>query len=338
MVVRASRRDGFGHVRRTLSLAEALRVDGLTTMFALEGDPGIARRAVPSTWPTTELGDQPDRYEWVPSLIHTIGARAAVVDSYEASADTLAMLVDTGAYVAAMDDHADRQLPVHLVINGALDAAALPYERAPFTTFLLGPQFALLRAEFVEPPIVRPPRSECRVLIMLGGSDPFHLTRRILDWLLIDAPAMPLDVVAGPLFDAADVESFEALINTRPTIAGVHRAPTAVRSLMATADIAICGGGQTTYELAAAGLPAIGILVADNQEANLRGFEAAGSLVRAGAAGDADLRSNLKGCLELLQGDPLRRAAMARCGRALVDGAGARRVAGALVSALRSAA
>jgi len=46
------------------------------------------------------------------------------------------------------------------------------------------------------------------------------------------------------------------------------RGPQDVAPLMLAADMAVCGGGQTTSELAATGTPAIAIRLAENQTLN----------------------------------------------------------------------
>jgi spore coat polysaccharide biosynthesis predicted glycosyltransferase SpsG len=112
----------------------------------------------------------------------------------------------------------------------------------------------------------------------------------------------------------------------------IHRDPPDVRGLMLGADVALCAGGQTTYELAATGTPAIAVQVAANQAGNLRGLEAAGALVWAGSVEDADLGDRVMAALAALAGDGARRAAMSRAGRALVDGKGIERVAEALLA------
>jgi spore coat polysaccharide biosynthesis predicted glycosyltransferase SpsG len=101
---------------------------------------------------------------------------------------------------------------------------------------------------------------------------------------------------------------------------------------MLAADLALCGGGQTTYELAATGTPAIAVRTAENQTVNLNGLSAAGSLIWAGNANDADLESKVTCELATLAGDAVRRAAMSRQGRMLVDGQGAARVTKSILS------
>jgi len=102
-------------------------------------------------------------------------------------------------------------------------------------------------------------------------------------------------------------------------------------ALMLNADLAVSGGGQTTYELAATGTPAIGIRLAAGQALNLRGLSAAGCLREAGAPDEVGFEARLVSRLSELADDRSVREEMSRRGRALVDGRGAERVTDAIV-------
>jgi spore coat polysaccharide biosynthesis predicted glycosyltransferase SpsG len=98
---------------------------------------------------------------------------------------------------------------------------------------------------------------------------------------------------------------------------------------MRWADLAICAGGSTCWELAYMGVPSIILILAENQ----RGI--AESLAEAGAADclgwHADAGSGaITEAVARLVADPERRAALTRRGRRLVDGQGVERVVDAL--------
>jgi spore coat polysaccharide biosynthesis predicted glycosyltransferase SpsG len=104
-----------------------------------------------------------------------------------------------------------------------------------------------------------------------------------------------------------------------------------MHALMLKADLAVTGGGQTTYELAATGTPAVAICIAENQRVSLKGLAEAGTLEFVGDAVDDDLELKLKSALTGLGGDPKRRQTMSERGQRLVDGRGAERVAQEIV-------
>ena len=97
---------------------------------------------------------------------------------------------------------------------------------------------------------------------------------------------------------------------------------------MSAADLAVSGGGQTLYELAATGVPTVALCLADNQEPNIAAL-AGVSLLSAGrlpeAAADGFHRIE-EGCRQLAADRALRQR-LSDAGRSLIDGQGAARVA-----------
>ena len=96
-------------------------------------------------------------------------------------------------------------------------------------------------------------------------------------------------------------------------------------SLMANHDIALTSAGSITWELVFMGLPAVLIVVAENQEGIASSVTEAGAVRslgwvhRWGAA-------LLKDCIVPLFRDRTLRDSMSTAGRALVDGRGTHRV------------
>jgi spore coat polysaccharide biosynthesis predicted glycosyltransferase SpsG len=103
----------------------------------------------------------------------------------------------------------------------------------------------------------------------------------------------------------------------------MHEAPPELAPLMAAADLAVCAGGQTTYELAAMGLPAVALCIADNQRINLDALAQVPTLLLSDAAA-------LSSTVRALAADRTQQQRLSQRGRALVDGRGADRVAAAL--------
>jgi spore coat polysaccharide biosynthesis predicted glycosyltransferase SpsG len=99
----------------------------------------------------------------------------------------------------------------------------------------------------------------------------------------------------------------------------------AMRDLMDAADLAISGGGQTLYELACRGLPAVVVNLIDNQAEDIRGFSSRGFATPACQWDAADLLDRVESSVrEIWHG--ARREAASAIGRSLVDGQGAFRL------------
>lgn len=323
-------RVGLGHVRRCLSLARELKQLAVQCLFLLNGPPELCELTAAEACESVSIKGESDLQDTIRHCKNR-EVQAIVLDSYEFSPSYFKMMGESVPMVAAIDDLADRELPVDIVINGSVGAEELRYRTKQETRLLLGPSYLLLRREFAIPPVRTIRNHVERVLVSVGGSDPHTLTRRLMHWAESTLGSVRLDVVVGPLF--RETESIKVMARASAKTITVHENPVDLRSLMLQSDLALCGGGQTTYELAATGTPAVAVRVAVNQEVNLRGLSAAASLAWVGDVDDANLEEKVTRELAVLASDPDRRAAMSRAGRALVDGQGANRVAQVILEA-----
>ena len=318
---------GLGHVRRCLTLAGALRELGVESLFAFAGEPRARERLEASDFETVPV--EPAR-----DLAFTIEhcrahqARVIVVDSPSIGTAYLTALTAAGLRVIVIDDLADHELPVDLVVNASAGAERLQYRGVPSTRFLLGPRYVLLRPQFGHSGARSVPDRARRVLVTVGGGDPMDLTSRLVAWTTRALGAVEQDVVVGPF--TARSETLRVAVEAAGGRVVLHEDPKDIVALMLASDMALCGGGQTAYELAATGTPALAIRLAENQTLNLTALAEAGTLAWVGDAGDADLEAKIAPALAGLADDPMRRARMSRQGRALVDGRGAGRVARAV--------
>lgn len=332
--VDATPESGLGHLQRCLSLALALRRAGAVSSFLSDGPVEARGRITECGFEALDLGRAAP---WSPQdLTHTVAAAARlgvthmVVDSYYMTADYLARLRDAGCFVAGIDDLAAYPFPCQLVVNGGAHACQLAYRSSGDTRFLLGPRYVLLRPEFWSVP-PRAPRSSVRhVLIMVGGADRQNLMPGLLD--LVDAcpGEFSMTAIIGPFFGhRGDLEA--AVTRCRRPVRLVH-CPDSVRDLMLDADLAVSAGGQTLYELAATGTPAVAIVIAENQTASVRALAAAGVVRAVYGVDQADFRERARDAIAALLQRPDDRTAMAAAGRELVDGRGAQRVSDALLA------
>jgi UDP-2,4-diacetamido-2,4,6-trideoxy-beta-L-altropyranose hydrolase len=310
----------MGHLQRCLTLGAELSRRELPVQFFVAGDPRgpeVARKA------GFVAGTLADDAGFLDTLRARRGTALAIVDDYgvdDASLAAIAALAPT----AVIDDLADRTLEVDVIINGNANATELAYRAGTQTVLLLGTPYSLLRPEFrAVPPHQLRSRIE-RILVTLGGADALDQTAEIVDGLLRGIPNVYLDVVIGPLFRRRDVGRLPDADSQRVVL---YHAPAELVSLMRAADLAITAGGQTTYEVAACGLPSVALCTADNQRGTLRALEHSGTLA---------IATNPGAAIELaraLADDVDRRAAMSVTGRSRVDGFGSERVATALMSA-----
>jgi UDP-2,4-diacetamido-2,4,6-trideoxy-beta-L-altropyranose hydrolase len=334
VAIRANGNDvvGLGHIRRCLSLGQALSRQGATVRFISNSDKAALALIARNGFEATPVDLENDLAQTCAALDQS-SANGLVIDSYDIDTTYLVDVRKHVSLLAVIDDIADRRLPVDVVINGAIYASELCYDVPPNTILLLAAQYAILRREFALEPerVIAGPAS--RILVTLGGSDSTGLTLRLIEWLLQESQGIILDVVVGPFFN--DRKTILEMAAQRPEQVRAHYNPEDMRSLMLDADLAISGGGQTTYELAATGTPTVAIATAENQLQNLAALAQAGSLLHAGSADDRDLQTRLLRQIRKIINDRDKRSEMSRTGRRLVDGRGAERAARHMIAQMR---
>lgn len=318
---------GLGHVARCAALARVVAGGGASVSFLVPPDPQVLALlrqqwsdVAPVPWTTDPA-----------AALDTLRLREAdvvVVDGYSAGPEFLKALRSVAGQIVAVDDVADRQLPVDVVVNGGVSAERLPYRRTPDTVFLLGPRYALLDPAYAEPAERSCGEGVRRTLVCLGGGRYGAAILEVFRALDAAVGDCAVDVAAGS-FSHDWPELDAAARGTRHRVT-VHRDRFGLRDLMLTADIAVSGGGVTLCELAATGTPTVVLQTADNQAGNVEGLERAGAALVVRDTGNAALGESLAAALGRLVSDRPLRASMGAQARRLVDGRGALRVAAAL--------
>jgi len=102
-----------------------------------------------------------------------------------------------------------------------------------------------------------------------------------------------------------------------------------MKNVMLESDIAITAGGQTVYELARIGTPAIGVCVAENQLSSVKCWSELGFMEYVGWYDRENLEQKLESSLSRLE-DRHIRVNMSEAGRKLIDGRGCKRILNAI--------
>jgi spore coat polysaccharide biosynthesis predicted glycosyltransferase SpsG len=315
---------GLGHVVRSMALAEAARARGCRDIrFVMR--PDAAATALPAA-AGFEVESAPDGDDGAALAARAPGGAWFVLDGYDLG-PLVAPLRARGLGVCAIDD-APGGTPgleaADLRVNPRLDASA------PQAETLVGPRFAPLRCGFRRRRLAGDrgrAAGALRIALLSGGSDVAGLAVRALSALRALAPAcgaLEAVVVVGPAAPA--VEGAVARLRGPGLAVQVVRAPDDLPALMAAADVAVTAAGTSVLELLCLGVPPILVTVADNQAGIAAAVARAGAGIDLGGP-DAVAPAPLGRAL----GEAVaRRDELARAGRRLVDGGGARRVMAAL--------
>lgn len=324
----ASVQIGTGHVMRCLTLADELTRQGhecrfvcrehdghLGTLITSKGY-GLTLLPVSSHNEPLENTQNYDDYalwlgvSWQEDASQTLECLTQwkpdwlVVDHYALDSKWESALAHVVASIMVIDDLANRVHECSLLLDQNLGRVESDYDGLlpEGCQRLIGPGYALLRPEFSalrEQCLSRRKNPQLkRILISLGGVDRTNVTGQVLDAL--SESTMPvsteLDIIMGasaPYLD--EIRQQAAQLPFNATIS-VNVQDMAERMMLA--DLAIGAAGGTSWERCCLGLPAVLVVLAENQVSGATGLDASGAAVKIDDV--EQLRATLPSALEEL--------------------------------------
>jgi UDP-2,4-diacetamido-2,4,6-trideoxy-beta-L-altropyranose hydrolase len=323
---------GTGHLRRCLTLARALRTRGAEVHFAcgcLEFDAVRELADTAHGWTLTDLSLSPETSaRELARLYGGLNAHAAVIDRYGISEESGLIFAESGLRWLQFDGDTTKRLWANWVVNPSPSATTSAYHgrlQRPNARLFLGPRYALVRDEFRRGRS-EAARSEVRsILLTFGGGDDRGASSLCLEALDGSIGPVVLTILVSDANPGA--AALRQIGQSRADVRIVSNAtPAQTAEEMARADLAIIGGGMTTFEAAAMGLPALIIQIAPNQAVYARAWQHAGAALDLGPL-DSLTSSVIAHRTRQLLNNPGLRAAMSGTGPALVDGCGSKRIA-----------
>ncbi len=265
---------GYGHVKRTVALARALRDrEGIGSVFALNGTPDAAE-PIRNAGFEAVLVDGTKDAQILSDLIEAKQPDLLVCDMRDGiGKDELEDISRDIPVTAVIDDSSERRLAADVAYYPPVPQAHLLDWTGSDCVARIGWEWALLGlAKAKLKPRMRSARPS--LLVTMGGSDPFGLTLRAARALAKLDPVFRARFVIGPgLADAAKTARLIAgLAPNFETIEGANDLTTE----FAASDMALTAFGVTAYELAAYGVPALYICLNEDHAHSASAFEDAG--------------------------------------------------------------
>lgn len=318
---------GFGHVKRMVALARALRDrEGIGAVFALNG---------------SEDGAEPIRQAGFE--VRMLDGPRAGLAGIVPDADLLILDCRDGPtrqeiealripLKAVVDDGSERRLAADLAYYPPVPQAAHLDFTDSHCTPRIGWEWSILG---LTPLPARPRNYSPRptLLVTMGGSDPFALTERCAKALRALEPVFRARFVIGPGFKNKE-QLARNIVSLSPNFETVEGAD-GLATEFAACDAALIAFGVTAYELAANGVPALYLGISEDHTLSASAFELAGMGVNLGTAETASNSAIAKAAWSLLN-DGARRREMHAAGLMAIDGLGASRIAAELAAVLQS--
>lgn len=318
---------GIGHIERCLTLSQQLRKDGAEIFFITKWSKPVSEKIRAGGFDVSEFSPDLNLAE---DLQHTLRrlsierAKIVITDSYAIKEYYLNQLAALTKLVT-IDDLASFSFPSDIVINQNIHADKLKYHSSTGKTkFLLGPKFALLRPEYSDLENRKIELKVKKILITLGGADFHNLVPRILEVLGTINQNFSITVIIGTFFTNRR-QIMKAVQKFQDKTIRLIRFKNEFHKILFEHDLAITGGGTTTYALTATGTPALSFCLADNQEQSIQSLANYGTLVDLGWGNKLNEIRLKRLIINLMENFHLRQK-MAKLGQMLVDGKGVKRI------------
>ena len=253
---------GMGHIMRTLVLADELSKYHDVFYACLVDDPlsdkyrsGIEK--VLSNGYRIEYIDE----RFKEQQVKVIQADCLITDSYDVSESYFKTMKRHFPISGCLDDEMIcSYFDVDFLINQNIYATVFNYKVNKNTKLMLSSQYAILRKEFRNSPRKKISNNVKNIFVTLGGSDDQDLTTKVVSVCKELQGPIKLEVVVGAAFANKD-----KLFRLEDQYTSLHYEAN-MSKLMTDCDIAVSSCGTTLYELAAMGVPTVGLIVAENQE------------------------------------------------------------------------
>ncbi len=269
---------GYGHIYQSLSLARAFLKRECKVAFAMKDyeqqsltyveDKGIEVLPIPHDIAEDE---EPNTLK---EVFRSFGANIVVIDHHDIDYDYVASLRGEGLFVVNIDDEGKRRFCSDILVNYNIYAPDIQYSTEPHTRLLLGPEYAILRAQFEHPPVKNSSREH--LLVAMGGGYARGEAVKVLEALLLLEPSVLQKLKPYVVLGAGYPNPQEVIAKYGSDSITILCDVENMRELMETAAFAVSGAGGILYELARMGVPAIVIVLDNNQVLIAEYFQEAG--------------------------------------------------------------
>jgi spore coat polysaccharide biosynthesis protein SpsF len=277
----------MGHISRCLGLAQVLRDKYADEIQFYLFESSMAAKLVRSKgFKVIELAS--GELDDLQSAQEGFGAQVWVIDERKfITLSDLLKLKANGAKVALIDDLSDKRLNADLLFYPPIPQV----KQLSWDHFLgeryTGWEWVLLKPEFSYNPkqLNSNPSHFLRILITLGGSDPWGFTPRVLGCVDSIDHEFEINVVINSGFLHYEELNLFLRHHSFAHPITISKDPSDMRQLMLEANLAIASFGVTAYELAATGVPSVLICPTKDHLQSASIFESSGlgSIVDASA-------------------------------------------------------
>ncbi len=318
---------GMGHIMRTLVLSKELSKNN-DVFYVCRVDKSLTDKYKTGIEKIKSEGFyvKEIRENFILYDMKNITADLLITDSYAVNELYFDETKKMFNYTAYIDDMNLFYYNVDFLINQNINALDFKYKANDATRLLLGSKYVMLRDEFRNVPHKNIKEKPENIMITVGGSDPNHITEHILN--CIKPLKYNFHVIVGPSFEKDNNLKKFSGENIKLYYNGD------MLKIMQKCDIAISASGSTLYELAACGVPTLGLIAADNQQGIAEKMDELGILINMGWYNKLPREVLINNITSFCDNFTLRKEISERA-KCKIDGKGANRIVESLKAARR---
>lgn len=323
-----------GHLVRCISIATELLTRNIPCIFFLAENKETSRleaAGLPYKILHTDWNDMESELSVLLPLLEQYPPEWLIVDSYQATSSYLDKL-NKKLPVLYIDDMEQEIYPVSAILHYGLHADSGSYlqkYKNTTTRILDGTKYTPLRLEFQSFP--EPVSRQKSILITTGGTDPFHISLKLLRACLEDTDNLSahlndysFDVIIGSMNQ--DESQLNALASRYPRI-HLYKNVNNMSYYMRRNMLAVSAGGTTLFELCACSTPTICFSFADNQREGTQEIGRRNIMLYAGDARQDPIIENILKSLNMFLSDENMYREYAGRMNTYIDGQGVKRIA-----------
>jgi len=301
--------NGMGHIMQSITLAESFKNMNCDIQFVTFSPDAIGKKKIEDYGFNVQLS--PDKagsdsdLEFMLNLLNqnkTMKTKPIlIVDSRYVKQNYFFKCLPICKLIR-ITDQIDQDYPCHVLINNSLGLTKDNYKtQYDDQQLLLGSKYNLINAKFFQKnkDVFENQKSESQLhlLITMGGEDPFNHS----SWFIRNLSDLLQKIQVTLIVGAAHPEKEQVKKDVKKYTphATLVIDTDDMPYYMALADIVITAGGNTCYELAAMGVPQVGIVLEYHQESLIHSMESAGCLISLGWHGSI-VPENVRKIIDLL--------------------------------------
>jgi UDP-2,4-diacetamido-2,4,6-trideoxy-beta-L-altropyranose hydrolase len=276
---------GLGHLIRSFALAEMLR-EQFRIRFYCKSIPTSIRSQMENTSIRVQMIKSESDF-----IQHIQSGQIVVLDGYQFDADYQKSIVNRGNLLVCIDDMFSQHFYAHLIINHAPGITKNRYKSEAYSRFALGPEYALLRPEFINLAQSNSNvRNEDTILICFGGSDVKNLTITALNVVLDFNQFKKITIITGSSYRHS--EELYRVTNNEKRVDYYHDLPSKdVAELIGKAGSAIVPSSGILFEVIAGDAIPLSGIYNDNQTSVYAGFKKMDAFIDAGAFSSIEIEN-----------------------------------------------